>query len=251
MPFRLPERAAKARYVREKFDQIARHYDLFNDLITQGQHRRWKRLLVRRLGVGPGARGLDLCCGTGDLALRGLASLGPGGGLVAADFSRNMLELARHRLAGAGDPRVPRLAVCADAMRLPFTAGSFQFVTIGYGLRNVTDLDGCLGELWRVLAPGGVLASLDVGKVRSPWLRPLARFYLFRVVPRIGRLLQPGQDMFDYLPHSTDPFPDQRALAERMRARGFAEVEVIEFLFGASVIHLARKAGPAGSRAAG
>jgi demethylmenaquinone methyltransferase / 2-methoxy-6-polyprenyl-1,4-benzoquinol methylase len=249
MAYRLPEPDAKARYVRDKFDQIARHYDLFNDLITQGQHRWWKRVLVRRLGIAPGARGLDLCTGTGDLAARCQARLGPQGRLVAADFSPGMLAIARRRLGRAGrgrqgSGRAPApLVLCADAMRLPFRDGSLDFVTIGYGLRNVSDLAACLAELHRVLRPGGVLASLDVGKVRSRWLRPLADFYLFRVVPRIGRLLQRGQDMFDYLPHSTVDYPDAQRLAALLRGHGFGAVEVREYLFGASALHIARKDG--------
>ncbi|MBI4082352.1 MAG: ubiquinone/menaquinone biosynthesis methyltransferase [Candidatus Lambdaproteobacteria bacterium] len=259
MSYRLPGPEEKARYVREKFDQIAAHYDLFNDLITQGQHRWWKRQLVRRLGIGPGARVLDLCCGTGDIAARSLGRVGPAGRVVALDFSAAMLAIARqrlarqrpsiHRLAPAGRPagaqQAPAPCVTVlrgDAMRLPFAAGSFDFVTVGYGLRNVTDLDLCLGEIRRVLAPGGGLASLDVGKVRPAWARPLADFYMFRVVPWIGRRLQPGQEMFEYLPHSAEAFPSQDALKARLLAAGFASVELIEHLLGASVIHLARTA---------
>lgn len=242
MSYRLPPPERKAAYVQRKFDEIARHYDLFNDLITQGQHRRWKRVLVRRLGLTPEARGLDLCCGTGDIAARCLPRLDGRGALVAADFSRGMLQIARARLGSAhqeGAP--PRIALGADAVRLPFRDGAFGFVTVGYGLRNVTDLGGCLREILRVLQPGGVLASLDTGQVGNPVLRIPSRFYMFRIVPLIGRLLQGGQDMFSYLPHSTLDFPEQHALARLMEAEGFAETEVIEFLFGASVIHLARK----------
>jgi demethylmenaquinone methyltransferase / 2-methoxy-6-polyprenyl-1,4-benzoquinol methylase len=242
MPYRLPPPNERARYVRAKFGEIARHYDLFNDLVTQGQHRWWKRVLVRRLCIAPDARGLDLCTGTGDIAARCLARLGPGGRLVAADFSPGMLAIARQRLARARDGRGGRAqALCADAMRLPFGNERFDFVSIGYGLRNVSDLDACLDEVRRVLRPGGVLASLDVGKVRNRWLRPLAEFYLFRIVPRIGRLLQPGQDMYDYLPASTVDYPDQQALARRLEARGFIQVQVQEYVFGAAALHVARK----------
>lgn len=242
MAYRLPDQSEKARYVRGKFDEIAHAYDLFNDLITQGQHRRWKNVLVRRLGIAADARGLDLCCGTGDIAARERKMLGAGGRVFALDFSLGMLRIARKRLSGGGPPRGARGdVVCADAMRLPFAAGSLQFVSVGYGLRNVVDLAGCLREIHRVLAPGGVLASLDVGKVRSPLLRPLIDFYFFRIVPLIGRMLQPGQEMFSYLPESTVAYPGQQQLRELMMSCGFAQVEVIEFVFGASVIHLAHK----------
>ena len=245
MAYRLPDPAGKAQYVREKFDEIARVYDLFNDLITQGQHRHWKNVLVGRVAASAKGWGVDLCCGTGDISARLMRRLAPGGGVIALDFSRNMLRLATSRLRREGDGKgsTRRLVLCGDAQRIPFHDGSLAFVSVGYGLRNLTDLEACLTEIHRVLAPGGLLASLDVGKVRAPWLRPLADFYLFRVVPRIGRLLQPGQEMYDYLPYSTVDYPDAEALRKLMMARGFGQVEVIEFIFGAAAIHLARKAG--------
>ena len=246
MSYRPPEPGQKSRYVRENFDRIASHYDLFNDLITQGQHRRWKRVLVRRIGIPPAGRGLDLFCGTGDIAQRSQARLSGEGVLVAADFSANMLAIARERLKSEGGepdgPGRPRtLLVCSDALQLPFPDASFDFVTAGYGLRNVSDLPGCLRELARVIRPGGVLATLDIGKVTNRWLRPLADFYLFRVVPRIGNLLQSGQEMYQYLPHSTLTFPSQEVLRQMMMEQGFSKVELVEFLFGASVIHLAHR----------
>lgn len=245
MPYQLPPPEQKARYVRAKFDEIARQYDLFNDLITQGQHRLWKRALVRRLGLKPDARGADLCCGTGDIARRCLSRLGPDGGVVAADFSLNMLRLARRRLAPRrlpSDAAPHRQVLCGDAMRLPFRTASLDFVTIGYGLRNVVELDVCLREIHRVLKPGGVMGSLDVGKVTRPWIRPLVDFYFFRVVPVIGRLLQRGQEMFAYLPASSLAYPGQEALRGRLLEAGFARAEIVEYVFGASVIHLAWKA---------
>ena len=251
MAYKHPDPAEKAGYVQSKFDEIAADYDRFNDLITQGQHRWWKRVMVRRLAIRPEAAGLDLCCGTGDIAQRMRPLLNDKGLLVAADFSQNMLRIARKRL-GTPEPtgapsskgknqNPPVWLIGGDAMRLPFQNESFDFLTIGYGLRNVSDLDVCLAELLRVLKPGGVLASLDVGKVRNPVIRPFAEFYLFRIVPLIGRLLQPGQDMFTYLPNSTLDYPPQDILRGQLESAGFADVELIEFMFGASVIHLAHK----------
>jgi demethylmenaquinone methyltransferase/2-methoxy-6-polyprenyl-1,4-benzoquinol methylase len=127
-------------------------------------------------------------------------------------------------------------------MRLPFRTASLDFLTIGYGLRNVTDLDGCLREIARVLKPGGVMGSLDVGKVSQRWARPLVDFYFFHIVPRIGHLLQRGQEMFAYLPESSREYPEQQALRARILAAGFERTEVVEYVFGASVLHLAWKA---------
>ena len=247
MPYRLPPLEQKSRYLRQGFDAIARRYDLFNDLITQGQHRRWKRVLVRELGLRPGQRVLDLCCGTGDIARRVRDRLGPAGLVVAADFSGNMLQLASARLSSSrAAPRAadaPHALLRADATRLPFRDGAFDALTIGYGLRNVDDLPVCLKELYRVLAPGGVLASLDVGKVRAAGLRVLANAYFFYVVPWIGWLIQPGQDLYSYLPHSSLDYPHQDQLKAMLAEHGFVDNRVLEFLGGASVIHLSRKPG--------
>jgi demethylmenaquinone methyltransferase / 2-methoxy-6-polyprenyl-1,4-benzoquinol methylase len=241
MAYQLPPTDQKARYVRTKFDEIARQYDRFNDLITQGQHRWWKHVLVERMNLLPAAMGADVCCGTGDIALRSLKHIRSGGGVVAADFSLNMLRIAKQRLKRRSEDGPARGVLCADAMRLPFRDASLDFVTIGYGLRNVTDLRACLAEILRVLKPGGVMGSLDVGKVRYRWLRPAADFYFFQVVPWIGRRLQPGQDMFTYLPQSSVAYPEQHVLRKMLLDAGFAKAEVIEFVFGASAIHLAWK----------
>jgi len=242
MSYRLPHTEEKATYVRDRFDEIARHYDLFNDLITQGQHRYWKRILIKKLGVAPGDCGADVCCGTGDIAQRARNAMGESGKLYALDFSGRMLEIARSRLSSQ-DALIHPIVMQGDAMRLPFADNSLRFISMGYGLRNVTDLDACLREILRVLVPGGIFGSLDVGKVSNPLIAPFSQFYMFRIVPWIGRMLQPGQEMYTYLPHSTKTFPSQQALAEQMRQAGFEEVEVKNYIFGASAIHLARKPG--------
>ena len=243
MPYQLPPDPAKSAYVRTRFDAIAHRYDLFNDLITQGQHRRWKRVLIQRLELQKGARVLDLCCGTGDIALRCATRLGGQGQVVGLDFSPNMLRIAAARRASTGVEESIGF-ISGDAMALPFRANEFDAVTIGYGLRNVADIGVCLAEVVRVLKPGGMLASLDVGKTRPILLRPLVAFYFFRIVPLIGRLLLPGEEMFSYLPHSSVGYPHQDRLGAILADQGFTHVELIEFLGGASVIHIARKAGP-------
>ncbi|MDH5752455.1 MAG: bifunctional demethylmenaquinone methyltransferase/2-methoxy-6-polyprenyl-1,4-benzoquinol methylase UbiE [Deltaproteobacteria bacterium] len=243
MSYKHPVPEQKARYVQDKFDEIAANYDSFNDLITQGQHRKWKNLMVDRLPLEGKRTGLDLCCGTGDIALRILRRLDKDSRIIGADFSNRMLNIARHRLSRArkNPHALEPVLINTDAMSLPFGEGTFDFITIGYGLRNVSDLKKCLEELYRVMAPGGVLVTLDTGQVRPRLLRSMADYYMFRIVPRIGRMLQPGQEMYSYLPHSTLDYPHQDELGRMFSEAGFVDIELKEFLFGASVIHLARK----------
>lgn len=235
MTYQLPDQQTKAAYVQQRFDAIAEAYDRFNDLITFGLHRIWKRYVVRQTLLKSGDLCLDLCCGTGDIAQYAQRMV-PGCHVLGADFSRDMLKLARTRSHALQWMQ-------ADAMVLPLADASVNAITIGYGLRNVTDLQACLKELWRVLKPDGVLVSLDTGKVRLPMIRQLSEFYTFVIVPRIGKLLMPGEEMFDYLPHSTTNYPDQESLCRMMQEAGFTRVEYRDFLFGASTVHTAYKQG--------
>jgi len=240
--YRLPLSGDKAHYVRTRFDAIARRYNLYNDLITQGQHRLWKRVLVKNIPVRPHSRGLDICCGTGDIAKRCYKRLSPGDTQISLDFSPNMLRIARQRFPAANGEAAPASHVlCGDAMRLPFADGSFHYITVGFGLRNVSDLAACLKEILRVLAPGGVFASLDVGKVHTRGFRQLADFYFFKIVPFIGTLLQPGEEMYHYLPHSSVNYPSQDEMKILLEDTGFRQVRLKEFLCGTAVLHTGQK----------
>ena len=128
-----------------------------------------------------------------------------------------------------------------DSINIPFTDTNFHAVTIGYGLRNVSDLNACLQEIFRVLKPGGVLVSLDVGKVRLPIIAELNNFYFFRVVPLIGNIMMPGQEMFQYLPHSSLKYPNQELLKRMLLETGFKQAEIHDFIFGACTVHVAYK----------
>ena len=128
-----------------------------------------------------------------------------------------------------------------DAMNIPFNDDNFDAVTIGYGLRNVVEINTCLGEIFRVLKPGGVLASLDVGKVTMPIISKLNKFYFFKVVPFIGNRMIPGKNMFQYLPQSSVNYPNQELLKRIMLEIGFQQAEVYNFSFGASTVHVAYK----------
>ena len=198
--------------VRVMFDRIAPVYDLMNRAMTAGLDLRWRRLAAAA-AVRPGDRVLDAACGTGDLAL---ADLRAGAGSVTGlDFSPRMLERAR-RKTGA----VRWLE--GDVLALPFPAGSFDAVTIGFGIRNVADLELGLRELRRVLAPGGRLAILEITRPRGPLARPLSLWFE-RIVPRLGRLV-PGGAAYSYLPASVARFPAAEELAGLLGRAGFAAV---------------------------
>ena len=237
MSYQLPAASEKAHYVQDKFTEIAPKYDRFNDLITLGMHRYWKRFVVRQTGVPADGICLDLCCGTADIARR-LQQAAPQGKVYALDFSWGMLQMAKQHQEVSEDPL---MFLQGNATQLPFAPEKLDTVTIGYGLRNVSDLGGCLDEIFRVLKPGGVLVSLDVGKVRMPVLSEISLFYFFQIVPRLGKLLYPGQDMFDYLPHSSIHYPNQETLKRIMLSVGFKQVDVFDFCWGASTVHVAYK----------
>lgn len=209
--------------VRTMFDRIAPVYDAMNRLMTAGLDRTWRRLTVEAV-VQPGDRVLDACCGTGDLAL---AAEREGGMVTALDFSDEMLVRARRKSGSVTWVR-------GDLLALPFEDGSFNVATVGFGLRNVADLDAGLRELRRVLRPGGRLAILEITQPRGS-LKPFFRLWFDGVVPLLGRVL-PGGKAYTYLPASVRRFPGADDLAARVGAAGFEHVRVR--LLGGSIVAL-------------
>lgn len=236
MEYHLPSPAEKSEYLQKKFGEIARHYDRFNDLVTLGLHRYWKAFLIERLGVQIHHVCVDLCCGSGDLSI--LLSKQTKIPVIAIDFTNEMLLIAQKRAWSSPDSIH---WIQSDAIRIPLESHSVDTLTIGYGLRNVVNRDQCLQEVYRVLKPGGVFGCLDVGKVRNRWIAALHHFYFFKMVPWMGKILAPQQEMFDYLPHSSLEYPSQTVLKRQLVEIGFQQVDLFEFLFGASVIHVAYK----------
>ena len=236
MTYTLPSTEEKSGYLEQKFDEIAQKYDQFNDLITFGMHRHWKKFVVRQTGLCPEEHCLDLCCGTGDIT-REVLRQHPSCKVTGLDFSQEMLNIAKSKSSKNSGIQY----LLGDAMEIPFPDANFDAVTIGYGLRNVPNLSGCLREILRVLKPGGVLVSLDVGKVRLPVIAELNNFYIFRIVPLIGNWLMPDQEMFQYLPYSSLEYPNQELLKGLMFEAGFQQVEIHDFVFGASTVHVSCK----------
>jgi demethylmenaquinone methyltransferase/2-methoxy-6-polyprenyl-1,4-benzoquinol methylase len=216
------------------FDRVAGVYDLMNTAMTAGMHHRWRRRAAARAELEPGDAALDVCCGTGDLAFELAGRVGPRGSVVGCDFSEPMLELARSKAAerNLGQVRFE----WADALELPYADGSFDAVTVGFGVRNLVDLEGGLEQLVRVLRPGGRLVILEITQPRRP---PLSTFYSLwfdRIVPILGTLAG-DRDAYAYLPQSVKRFPSPQPLAELMAAAGMERIRYLLLAGGIIAIH--------------
>ena len=215
--------------VRTMFDRIAPVYDAMNRLMTAGLDQRWRRATVAAV-VRPGDRVLDACCGTGDLAV---AALKAGAGeIVGLDFSPRMLERAR-----AKQPVVTWLE--GDVMAMPFPDADFDSATVGFGVRNVSDLEAALAELRRVLEPGGRLGILEI-TTPTGFLAPFYRLWFDRIVPLLGKLLK-GGSAYTYLPASVRRFPGPEELKKRMEQAGFEQVAYRTFAGGIVALHTGTK----------
>jgi demethylmenaquinone methyltransferase/2-methoxy-6-polyprenyl-1,4-benzoquinol methylase len=221
--------------VRGMFGAIARRYDLMNSLMTAGMHRRWRRLGVEAAAVFPGDSVLDVCCGTGDFAFELEKRTGPGGRVVAVDFSRPMLDVAREKSRERGAPVDFRWG---DATALEFEDGSFDAVTVGFGVRNIPDLGKAFSEMARVTRPGGRVVCLEI---TSPTRWPFNRFFgiwFDRVVPALGRVVSRDRSAYSYLPASVRRFPPADRLAQVMAEAGLSDVSYR--LMAGSIIALHR-----------
>ncbi len=216
------------------FDRIAGVYDLMNTAMTAGMHHRWRERAADRAELEPGNSALDVCCGTGDLAFELARRVGPQGAVVGCDFSEPMLEHARRKAAerGLGQVRFE----WADALELPYPDGAFDAVTVGFGARNLADLQRGLAELARVLRPGGRLVILEITQPRRP---PLSIFYSLwfdRIVPVLGAVAG-DSDAYAYLPQSVKRFPSPLSLAELMAASGLERIGYTVLAGGIIAIH--------------
>ena len=228
-------RAAK---VNDLFARIARRYDFLNDLQSFGLHRSWKRRVAELSQIKSGERALDLCCGTGDLSF---ALARRGAETIGLDFSPQMLEVAAQRQNNLKSQISNLKFLQGDAQQLPFPENSFDVVTVGYGLRNLTSWERGVDEMFRVARPGARLIVLDFGKPQNAWWRTVYFTHLRLSVPLIGLLFCGNASAYAYILESLKHYPAQLAVAEKMRALKLKEVRIINLLGGAMAINYGEK----------
>jgi demethylmenaquinone methyltransferase/2-methoxy-6-polyprenyl-1,4-benzoquinol methylase len=268
--FRLPTSSEKAGYVLDQFDRIARRYDLTNDAISMGMHRLWKKRAVDELDCLPNGSYLDVCCGTGDLALRIAERLGPQGMVTGVDFSGGMLEVAKRREVGLAEMETKPISVQfqqrprdktenarqqgesgegeaearrfewvqGDAQNLPFGNGEFDGAIISFGLRNLTDLQRGLDEMARVVKPGGRVLNLDVGHTTLPLFKQAFDLWFSAVVPVIGSVLQNDRKAYTYLPESAKAYPKPEEISRMFEQAGLKNVRHIPLALGSVALHV-------------
>ena len=222
------------------FDAIAGRYDLLNHVLSAGLDKRWRARAIRSLGLTGRERVLDLCTGTGDLAIAAVRARPAAARVVGIDFSRAMLRVGDVKLRQAAlDDRITM--VQGDATRIPLASASVDAVTIGFGIRNVEHLDAACVELFRVLKPGGRLAILEFAEPDVPVFGPLYRWYVRHVLPRIGRAVSRNEFAYEYLPASIAAFATPEEFVKILRQGGFSAICPVRLMLGSVILYTARR----------
>ena len=228
---------SKEEKVHDVFEKISADYDKMNSVISFNQHKKWRDDIMRRMAVRKGAKALDVCCGTADWTIALAKAVGASGEVTGLDFSESMLEAGKDKVKP-----FPNISLIqGNAMELPFPDETFDYVTIGFGLRNVPDYEKVLSEMKRVLKPGGMIACLDTSHPELPGYKQLFRFYFKFIMPIFGKLFAKSYSEYSWLQESAEDFPGMKKLAELFANVGFKNVSFKSYSGGAAAGHVGFK----------
>ncbi|WP_083486153.1 demethylmenaquinone methyltransferase [Alicyclobacillus ferrooxydans] len=227
----LPSKNQKERYVREMFNGIARKYDLMNTLMSMGRDRSWRKYAIHRARIGAGMNVLDVCCGTAELTLETARTVGPEGHVTGLDFSEQMLAVGEQKVKNSECKDWVTL-IQGNAMELPFEDNSFDAAIVGWGLRNVPDIDQVLREMRRVVRPGGWVVSLDMAKPSVPVFKQAYWLYFNWLVPAMGKLTAKRKSAYQYLHDSSIAFDSQQQLTKRFAKNGLVNTRFHNLMGG-------------------
>ncbi|MDQ1145252.1 demethylmenaquinone methyltransferase/2-methoxy-6-polyprenyl-1,4-benzoquinol methylase [Bacillus sp. SORGH_AS 510] len=230
---------SKEQRVHHVFEKISDNYDKMNSVISFQQHVKWRKDTMKRMNVQPGSKALDVCCGTADWTIALADAVGPNGKVVGLDFSKNMLKVGVEKVKELGLKQVE--LIHGNAMELPFPDNTFDYVTIGFGLRNVPDYLQVLKEMNRVVKPGGIVVCLETSQPTLFGYKQLYYFYFRFIMPMFGKLLAKSYNEYAWLHESARDFPGMKELARMFEQAGLAEVKYKPYSGGAAAVHIGKK----------
>ncbi|MCM3003920.1 demethylmenaquinone methyltransferase [Priestia koreensis] len=230
---------SKEQRVHNVFEKIYKNYDQMNSVISFQRHKAWRQDTMKRMDVQKGSKALDVCCGTADWTLALAEAVGEKGEVVGLDFSQNMLKIGEEKVAGSSHKNIE--LIHGNAMELPFPDNTFDYVTIGFGLRNVPDYMTVLKEMHRVVKPGGKVVCLETSQPTTPGYRQLYFLYFKHIMPMLGKLVAKSYEEYSWLQESTVNFPGKKELAKMFDEAGFAKVEVKSYTGGVAAMHMGYK----------
>lgn len=233
----MAENNAKKEQVHTVFQNISKKYDRLNNIISFEQHKVWRKHVMKTMNVKPGSKALDVCCGTADWTIALSKAVGPRGEVTGLDFSENMLEVGKEKTKTMDNIHL----VHGDAMSLPFEDNSFDYVTIGFGLRNVPDYLAALKEMNRVLKPGGMVVCLETSQPTMPVFKQVYKLYFKFVMPVFGKLFAKSKEEYEWLQQSTFNFPNKEKLKRLFEQAGFNNIKIRSFTGGVAAMHLGYK----------
>ncbi len=233
----MAENQAKKEQVHTVFQNISQKYDRLNNIISFEQHKVWRKHVMKTMNVQEGSKALDVCCGTADWTIALSEAVGTNGEVIGLDFSENMLEVGKQKTASLNNLKL----VHGDAMNLPFEDNTFDYVTVGFGLRNVPDYLAALKEMNRVLKPGGMVVCLETSQPTLPIFKQVYSLYFKFVMPIFGKMFAKSKEEYEWLQQSTFNFPDKKTLKRLFFEAEFNDITVCSFTGGVAAMHLGYK----------